>query len=196
MLEVEPGIEGFVHISHVSDDRVPSLSPSSGAWKVDTTHKARVIGYFPFDGLLHLSLRPSILEQIFFQVSDVQVGELVKGTIKKLAESGLFVSLSGNVDGVVWPNHYADIALKHPSKRFKAGASIKCRVLTVNSERKRIALTAKKTLIESSLPIISRFEDARVGLVTHAVVFKVMDKGLQIEFYNGLKAFIPAREAR
>jgi rRNA biogenesis protein RRP5 len=162
---------------------------------------------------LHLSLRPSILEQIFFQVSDVQVGELVKGTIKKLAESGLFVSLSGNVDGVVWPNHYADIALKHPSKRFKAGASIKCRVsiaicmplfaphiqiqvLTVNSERKRIALTAKKTLIESSLPIISRFEDARVGLVTHAVVFKVMDKGLQIEFYNGLKAFIPAREAR
>ncbi|KIM88562.1 hypothetical protein PILCRDRAFT_813517 [Piloderma croceum F 1598] len=195
ILEVEPGVEGFVHISHVSDDHVPSLSPSSGAWKVDTIHKARVIGYFAFDGLLHLSLRPSILEQNFFQVSDVQVGELVKGTIKKLAESGLFVSLSGNVDGVVWPNHYADIALKHPSKRFKAGASIKCRVLTVDSERKRIALTAKKTLIESSLPILSRFEDARVGLVTHAAVFKVIDKGLQIEFYNGLKAFIPAREA-
>jgi rRNA biogenesis protein RRP5 len=230
ILEVEPGVQGFVHvrwvlactlasslifsqISHVSDDHVPSLSPSLGAWKVDTTHKARVIGYFPFDGLLHLTLRPSILEQSLFQVSDVQVGELVKGTIKKLAESGLFVSLSGNVDGVVWPNHYADIALKHPSKRFKAGASINCRVsivicmppfaphiqiqvLTVDSERKRIALTAKKTLIESSLPILSRFEDARVGLVTHAVVFKVVDKGLQIEFYNGLKAFIPAREAR
>lgn len=62
------------------------------------------------------------------QVSDVQVGELIKGTIKKLTESGLFVMISGNVDGVVWPNHYADITLKHPSRRFKPGASIKCRV--------------------------------------------------------------------
>jgi rRNA biogenesis protein RRP5 len=40
----------------------------------------------------------------------------------------LFVSISGSVDGVVFPNHYADIMLKHPQRRFKEGASIKCRV--------------------------------------------------------------------
>jgi rRNA biogenesis protein RRP5 len=102
-----------------------------GTWKVDTIHRARVTGHFPFDGLLQLSLRPSILKQAYLQVSDVQVGELIKGTIKKLSGSGLFVSISGNVDGVVWPNHYADIALKNPSKRFKPGASIKCRVSAV-----------------------------------------------------------------
>lgn len=89
-------------------------------------------GYFPFDGLLQLSMKPSVLEQKFLQVSDVQVGEAIKGTIKKLTDSGLFVSLSGNIDGVVWPNHYADIALKHPSKRFKAGVNIKCRVCLVS----------------------------------------------------------------
>jgi hypothetical protein len=115
----------------VSDDHVPSLSSSSGTWKVDTIHRARVTGCFPFDGLLQLSLRPSILEQQYLQVGDVQVGELIEGTIKKLTDSGLFVSISGNVDGVVWPNHYADIALKHPSKRFKPGANIKCRVSTI-----------------------------------------------------------------
>jgi len=195
ILEDVAGVNGFVHISHVSDDRVPSLTPSSGAWKVDSIHRARVTGYFPFDGLLQLSLRPSVLQQNYLQVGDVHVGELIDGTIKKLTPSGLFVSISGNVDGVVWPNHYADIALKHPSKRFKPGASIKCRVLTVDPERKRIALSAKKTLIESSLPVVSKFEDARIGLVTHAVVFKITDKGLQVEFYNGLKAFVPAREA-
>jgi rRNA biogenesis protein RRP5 len=75
-------------------------------------------------------------------------------------------------------------------------AYIWIQVLTVDPERKRIALSAKKTLIESSLPILSEFEDVRVGLVTHAVVFKVTDKGLQVEFYNSLKAFVPAREAR
>jgi len=68
------------------------------------------------------------LEQKYIQVSDVEVGEVVKGTIKKLTDSALFVALSGNIDGVVWPNHYADIKLKHPAKRFKVGASIKCRV--------------------------------------------------------------------
>lgn len=57
-------------------------------------------------------------------------------------------------------------------------------------------LTAKKTLLESPLPIISKIEDAREGLVTHAVVFKVSDKSLQVEFYNSLKAIVPAREAR
>lgn len=124
------------------------------------------------------------------------------------------MSISDNVDGVVWPNHYADITLKHPSKRFKPGASIKCRVggiftcdnvlpshtliqvLTVDPERKRISLSAKKTLIESTLPVLSKFEDARIGLVTHAVVFKVTEKGLQVEFFNGFKSFVPVREAR
>jgi rRNA biogenesis protein RRP5 len=73
-------------------------------------------------------MRASILEQKFLRVSDVQVGELLKGTVKKLSDSALFVSISGNVDAVVFPNHYADIMLKHPQRRFKEGASIKCRV--------------------------------------------------------------------
>ena len=93
-----------------------------------TTHKARVTGYFQLDGLLQLSLRSSVLEQKFLQVADVQVGEVMKGTVKKLADSALFVAISGNVDGVIWPTHYADIMLKHPQKRFKPGNSIKCRV--------------------------------------------------------------------
>jgi rRNA biogenesis protein RRP5 len=107
---------------------VPSLSPSSGPWKIGTTHTARVTSYFHFDGLLQLSLKQSVIQQKYLQVEDVQVGELIKGTIKNLTDSGLFVSLSETIDGVVWPNHYADITLKNPSKRFKVGGSIKCRV--------------------------------------------------------------------
>ncbi|RDB29525.1 rRNA biogenesis protein RRP5 [Hypsizygus marmoreus] len=191
--EIEPGLEGFVHISHVSDEHIPSLS-SSGPWKVGSIHRARVTGYFPFDGLLQLSFKPSVINQKFFQVADVEVGEIIKGTIKKLTDTGLFVSLSGNMDGVVWPNHYADITLKQPSKRFKPGASIKCRVLVVDSDRKRISLTAKKTLVESTLPILSKFEDVKPGIVTHAVIFKVYEKHLMVEFFNNLKAMVPIKE--
>jgi len=87
-----------------------------------------------------MSLRPSVLEKRFLQVSDVTVGEVVKGTIKKLTDSALFVSLSGNVDGVVWPIHFADIPLKHPQKRFKPGGSIKCRVHKIFSSTVTVVL--------------------------------------------------------
>ncbi|KAJ8702367.1 rRNA biogenesis protein rrp5 [Pleurotus ostreatus] len=193
-VEIQPGLEGFVHISHVSDDHVTSLPPSSGPFKVGSIHPARVTGYFAFDGVLQLSLKPSIIAQRFFHVAEVEVGEVIKGTIKKLTDNGLFVSLSGKFDGVVWPNHYADITLKHPAKRFKPGASIKCRILHVDPERNRISLTAKKTLVDSTLPIISKPEDAQAGIVVHAVVFKVSEKQLLVEFYNNLKAVIPLRE--
>ncbi|EKM61289.1 uncharacterized protein PHACADRAFT_168722 [Phanerochaete carnosa HHB-10118-sp] len=195
IVEVTPTVEGFVHISQVSDEHVPMLSASSGPWKVGTMHRARVTGYHPFDGLLQLSMKPSVLEQKFLQVGEVKVGEVIKGTVKKLTDSALFVSISGNVDGVIWPNHYADIHLKHPQKRFKPGGSIKCRILVVDPERKRVVLTAKKTLIDSSLPIVASLDDVKEGLVTHAVVFKVSEKSLQVEFYNNLKAIVPIREA-
>ncbi|THH28303.1 hypothetical protein EUX98_g5889 [Antrodiella citrinella] len=194
IVEVGPGVDAFVHISRTSDEHVPRLSSSSGPWKVGTIHRARITGYFAFDGLLQLSLRPSVLAQKFLQVGEVQPGEIIRGTVKKLTDGALFVSISGNVDGVIWPNHYADIKLKHPQKRFKAGGSIKCRVLTVDVEKKRIALTAKKSLIESTLPIVSQLEDVKVGIITHAVVFRASEKVLQVEFYNGLKAVVPARE--
>jgi len=82
-----------------------------------------------FDGTLQLSLRLSVLEKKFLRVNDVLSGQVVKGVVKKLTDTALFVSLSGNVDGVVWPNHFADIPLKHPQKRFKPGSNVKCRVL-------------------------------------------------------------------
>lgn len=128
IVEIMPTVEGFVHISQVSDEHVPTLSATSGPWKVGTMNRARVTGYHPFDGLLQLSMKPSVLEQKFLQVGEVKVGEVIKGAVKKLTDSALFISISGNVDGVIWPNHYADIYLKHPQKRFKPGGSIKCRV--------------------------------------------------------------------
>lgn len=67
--------------------------------------------------------------------------------------------------------------------------------MVVDPERKRIVLTAKKTLIESKHPIVTKLEHAQVGTITHAVVFKASDKSLQVEFYNNLKAIVPAKEA-
>ena len=85
-------------------------------------------GYHPLDAVLQLSLRESVLSQKFLRVEDVVIGEVIKGTVKKLTESALFIAINGNVDGMIWPMHYADIRLKHPERRFKPGTVVKARV--------------------------------------------------------------------
>lgn len=69
-------------------------------------------------------------------------------------------------------------------------------VLAVDPERKRVALTAKKTLLDSPLPILAKSEDVVPGVVTHGVVFKIYEKNLLVEFYNNMKAIIPSKEIR
>ncbi len=66
----------------------------------------------------------------------------------------------------------------------------------MDASRKRILLTAKKSLLETDLPIIKRFDDAKVDLVTIGVICKVLDKMLIVEFFNNVRGIIPAREAR
>ena len=66
----------------------------------------------------------------------------------------------------------------------------------MDAARKRVALTCKKTLVDSTLPVLSSMADVQEGVVTHAVVFKISEKSLQVEFFNNLKAIVPIREAR
>jgi rRNA biogenesis protein RRP5 len=56
-------------------------------------------------------------------------------------------------------------------------------------------LTAKKTLVESDLPLITHVEDAQVGVVTHAVIFKITEKRLLVEFFNNVKGSVSPKEA-
>ncbi|KAF8323027.1 hypothetical protein DL93DRAFT_2049827 [Clavulina sp. PMI_390] len=195
VVEGPDGVQGFVHISQVSDEHVPSLSASTGPWKLNSTHRARVIAFSAFDGLLQLSLKPSTIEQQYLRPSDLSVGEILKGTVKKLeADLGLFIKLSEDVDGVVWPLHYSDIRLKHPERKFKEGTVVKCRVLSVDEERNRVTLTLKKSLIESDLPLIKSVDDATAGLVTHGVVAKIMPKLVIVNYFGGVRAIIPIGE--
>ncbi|KAG8680586.1 rRNA biogenesis protein rrp5, partial [Ceratobasidium sp. 394] len=110
------GVDGFVHISQIADSLVPQLSSTSGTWRVGSTHRARVTGHHALDGLVQLSLQPSVLELVYMRAGDVNVGETLKGTITKLKENGLLVALSDKVTGFVGPDHYADIRLKHPER--------------------------------------------------------------------------------
>lgn len=188
-------VPAFVHISRVSDDHIEKLSGNSGPWKVGTSHPARVTGHAPTDRLLLLSLQPSVLEKKFMRVSELTVGEVLKGTIKEVRPDAIFVELNGSISGVVFSLHFSDVRLKHPEKKYKPGLVVKCRVLSLDPSRNRISLTLKKSLVSSELPIVSTPQDARVGVVTHAVVSKFLERGMLVDLFGGLRALVPSSEA-
>ena len=108
----------------------------------------------------------------------------------------MFIDIHGSVDGVVWPLHYADIRLKHPEKRFKVDATVRARVFALESQRNRVVLTLKKTLVESELKTPTDSADVATGDITTAVVSKIMDKGCIVDLFGGSRAFVPLSEAR
>lgn len=186
---------GFVHISRVSDEHVDAISASSGPFRIGSEHEARVVGHAQADGLLLLSLQPSVLAKDFMRVSEVKVGDVVSGTVRRVTERAIFLRLNGNVDGVVFPLHYADVLLRNPEKKYKQNAKVNARVLHVDPERNRIVLTLKRTLVESEFPFISTLDEATTGAVTHAVVTRHLQRSILIELAGTLRAVVPYAEA-
>lgn len=153
-----------------------------------------------------------MLDQVFMQVDELQVGQVMKvglgtpphfteltinqGTIHRLTDKALFVNIHGNVDGVVWALHYADIRLKHPEKRFKVGATVRCRVFALDPARGRVVLTMKRSLVDSTLEVPKTFADVAGGQIMPAVVSKILDKGCIVDIFGGMRVFVPQSEAR
>lgn len=68
------------------------------------------------------------------------------------------------------------------------------KVLSVDPENKKLILTRKKALIESSLPVFRTFSDARPGCVSHGYIVCIKDFGCIVRFYNDVKGLVPLSE--
>ncbi|MCJ1313904.1 rRNA biogenesis protein rrp5 [Agyrium rufum] len=218
VLRVEPGVGifvgfgikglwGFVHISQLSDTHVQTISPSTGQYKLDTVHRGRVIGYNSVDGVFLVSLQQSIIDMPFLRLGDINLGQEVNGTIKKLligvdGVSGLIVKLTDSISGLVPSLHFSDIHLQHPEQRFKEGQAIKARVLQVLPETGQLRLTMKKSLVNFTGPIWSSIHDLETQfkeniLPTEKIpgtLINIHPSGAVVQFYDRLRAFLPAAE--
>lgn len=67
-------------------------------------------------------------------------------------------------------------------------------VLSVEPESKKLYLTRKKALVESSLPLFRTFADARPGRVSHGYIVCIKDFGCIVRFYNDVKGLVPLSE--
>lgn len=190
---------GFAHVSRLSDDRVDVLSDDAGAYKLDTKHRARVIGYNALDGLFQLSLENKVLEQAFLRIEDIKAGQVVKGKVHKLiadkkGAAAVLVHLSEGITGLVSELHLADVKLQHPERKFREGVPVTARVLYTDPARHQIQLTLKKSLVNSDVEPWTDYSKIKEGSTGPGILVDVRRHGATVRFYGDVKAWLPVAE--
>ncbi|XP_047435563.1 protein RRP5 homolog isoform X2 [Mugil cephalus] len=191
MLEMPDKTLAFVHRNHLKE---PNETANENRLSAMSEHTCRILNFSPMDQIHFVSLRKSIIKKPFYRYQDLQAGQVVEGTVSVLLSHGMVVHISDHIKGLVPRTHLSDIVLKNPEKKYTEGMKVKCRVLTVDAENKKLYLTRKKALVESSLPLILSYSDARPGRVSHGTIVCVKNFGCIVRFYNHVKGLVPLNE--
>ena len=190
-LEIEPGVEGLMHITEMSwnhEVKHPSKIMNVGGMveakvlKID--EKNRKISL----GLKQLGPNPwDVVEDKY------PIGTIVSGKVKSLTDFGVFVGLEEGIDGLI---HISDLSwtrhVRHPSEVFKKGQKVDAIVLKIEKERQRLSLGYKQMTTdpwESEIP--ERFP---VGRIMKGKVTKVMDFGFFVEIEDGVEGLVHVSE--
>ncbi|KAK2919332.1 protein RRP5 homolog isoform X1 [Channa argus] len=191
MLELPDKTLAFVHRNHLKESYQPA---NENRVLAISAHTCRILDFSPMEQVYFASLRKSVVEKPFYRYHDLQAGQVVEGTVSVLLKHGMMVHLSDHIKGLVPRTHLSDIVLKNPEKKYTEGMKVKCRVLSVDAENKKLYLTRKKAMVESTLPLFLSFADARPGRVSHGYIVCVKDFGCIVRFYNSVKGLVPLSE--
>ena len=174
----------------------PSTESLHQQYKIQQTiEKCRILTSNYLDGLLQVSMQQSIIDAPILSINDLEVGQPIEVTIKSFTEDGgLNVALTPSIHTTIVAHHNADIALKEPQRRYKVDEKLQCRVLTVDREKQYVSLTAKKSLVNSTLPILTHYHQAKPNTVYMGYISLVASYGLIIHFYNNIHGIVPAKD--
>ncbi|CDS42957.2 NADP dependent isocitrate dehydrogenase [Echinococcus multilocularis] len=173
----------------------------------NTPMKCRVVDFDLFLNMPVISCRKRVLESKFLSLNDVNVGATVTVTVRKLLKRGISVRLAGRIRGIIPFMHLSDAPIKNPQDRFKVGSKIISFVLGVDLEKEELLLTARKSLMSSSLPIlgsskmVQAWEEAehsdKTGakhLLVTAFVVHLSKRGVLVCGMNNVRGWIPRRQ--
>uniref|UniRef100_A0A670XRF7 Protein RRP5 homolog n=1 Tax=Pseudonaja textilis TaxID=8673 RepID=A0A670XRF7_PSETE len=183
----------------ILDDGSHAFSHTSKSFKTEvfkpgSKHTCRIIDYSLIDDMIVVSLKQHIINAPFLRYHDMHPGQVLEGKVMTLKPLGMEVKITESIKGFVPNLHLADVKLKQPEKKYSTGTTVKCRVLVCNPETKKLILTLKRTLVNSKLPVLDSFEDAKPGLITHGFVACVKDFGCIVKFYNDVRGLVPTNE--
>src|SRR5215468_1961215 len=185
-VELEPGIEGLVHVSEMSWTK-KNVHPG----KIVSTSQeveVQVLEVDPVKRRISLGLKQTMRNPWEVFVEKHPPGSTVEGEVKNKTEFGLFLGLDGDVDGMV---HLSDLDWKRPGEQvieeYKKGDMVKAQVLDVDVEKERISLGVKQLAGD---PMESA-GDLKKGSVVTCEVTEVKESGIDVKIVGtDLVAFI------
>lgn len=196
----EQTIAAYAHISQIADTRIDSLSTTTGAFKPDSTHKIRILAYNAIDNIYYVSLKKSVLEQAFLKIEDLPIGDIVKGSVDKLilggarGITGVLIKLSDSITGLVPEMHLSDAQLQHPERKFKEGFPVKARILSVDTEKRHVRLTLKKSLVDDVSDRWQSYDDLKPGMESKGTIVNTLPHGAAVQFFGPVRAWLPVAE--
>ena len=189
-IEIEPGIEGLIHISEMS--WVKNVTDPSEIVKKGDVVEAIVLAVQKEDGKISLGMKQIERNPWDDVETKYPVGTPVDVEIKSLTNYGAFVELEPGVEGLI---HISDLSwtkkVSHPSEILKKGDRVQTSVLSVDKENKKITLGMKQLdtnpwdSIERSIPI---------GSMVKGKVSKITAFGAYVELDNGMEGLIHVTE--
>lgn len=192
-VELEPGVEGLVHVSEMSwthEVRHPSKVVSIG-----DQVEAAVLNVDPANRKISLGMKQTAPNPWDIVETKYPAGTRIEGKIKSLTDFGAFVGLDEGIDGLI---HVSDMSwvkhVKHPSELFKKGQKVEAVVLRIDKEKERLSLGFKQLTRDPwDDEIPSR---VRVGDTVTGKVSKVADFGVFVELEGGVEGLIHVSETR
>jgi small subunit ribosomal protein S1 len=186
-VELEPGIEGLVHVSEMSWVK-KNVHPGK---IVSTSQEVEVmvLDVDPDKRRISLGLKQCLENPWESFLRDHPVGSEVAGEVKNTTEFGVFIGLTGDIDGMI---HLTDLSWDVPGEQavanFKKGDQVKAKVLDVDIEKERISLGIKQL---ASDPFAASADKIAKGAVVTCTVTKVLDGGFKVAIAeSGATGFI------
>ncbi|MGE5113845.1 MAG: 30S ribosomal protein S1 [Acidobacteriaceae bacterium] len=142
-VELEPGVEGLIHISEMSWGR--KVRKTTDVVKPGETVEAVILGVNLEEKRISLGLKQALGDPWEDAAQKFRVGSVVEGPVTNLTKFGAFVQLREGVEGMI---HVSDISaekrINHPQDVLKLGQTVKAQVLAFDREKRQIKLGIKQ----------------------------------------------------
>ncbi len=189
-VELEPGVEGLVHISEMSWTR--KLRHPSQLIHTGDEVEVVILGVDAEKKRISLGMkqvRPNPWELVAEKYPE---GTILEGTIKNITEFGMFIGIEDGIDGLI---HVSDISwtkkIRHPSEVYKVGDTVQAKVLTVDQENEKFTLGIKQLVEDPWTHVPTTYP---VGCTVKGIVTNITDFGLFVEVEEGVEGLVHVSE--
>jgi len=181
-VELEPGIEGLVHVSEMSWSK--RKQHPSKIVKVGDEVEVAVLGVDMNERRISLGMKQAQSDPWQQLADKYPVGTVVSGRIRNLTEFGAFLEIEEGFDGLI---HVSDISwtgrVKNPADVYKKGDAVEAKVLKIDAASRRVSLGVKQVNDIWS----TWFEKHKVGDLVRGRVSRVTTFGAFVEIADGIE---------